>query len=804
MPNAEKSYFRLNKGLNTEASLLNFPDGYTVDEQNYELFVDGSRRRRKGIDVEAGGAPVPMVPTTASTGAYCVFRWQNAGGIPQNDYVVIQTGYILKFFLDTDPVSVNDVDATIDLDTFRRPLSTTQDVESSMVEISYGRGHMFVVGKHIFPFYVKLDTTTTPYDLEPIRIDIRERDLEGVDDGYAVTAQPVDALSTHLYNLSNRGWTSAQITAFFASQAKYPSKAMIPWLGLRRALTASNAYDDDGVRTFSPDKLVAELFQDATAPIGHNIRDPFDTTTIQVTTGVNPFAISTWSISGTTAGAQTITITTALPHGLAPAAPIFISGQSAQFNKALGRVRVVTEFTFNGDAVIVATPAANQLTISVTFPSGFVGWKNQFKSYGTVYGTAISNPFGVQCPYGPKAVAFFAGRVWFAGTDYDKLSTKIWYSQIIESDAQYGKCYQQADPTDERVPDLVATDGGFIVIPEISNVLKMIPYGNSLLIYAYNGVWQIGGGEKGFFAADGYSIRKITDIGCVAQKSVVVAENIPFYWGISDIYAIAQDVRSGFLFAQNISLDSVTTLYNRIGFNYKFNCQGAYDEQSKKIVWLHSQTDAGADFANFNYQRALCFDVRLKAFIKYKFSAFSGHSIRSLFVVTPFPTVTPKLKLVVAEGAGANLVISTFNRTDYEDWGNVDAEAYLLAGYDSLGDPLGRQNAPYIGVFSKKTETGYAADTPINTSSTLVQARWDWADQAVSGKWGAQQQAYRHPRQYIPANPVTDGFDDGAPLVIAKLQLRGTGRNLQIKFSAGAGKDSWLAGWKIYYDKRRA
>ena len=54
-----KSFFRLNGGLNTESNEINFPDGFTTDEANYELLIDGSRRRRKGLRVESGAGSIP-------------------------------------------------------------------------------------------------------------------------------------------------------------------------------------------------------------------------------------------------------------------------------------------------------------------------------------------------------------------------------------------------------------------------------------------------------------------------------------------------------------------------------------------------------------------------------------------------------------------------------------------------------------------------------------------------------------------------------------------------------------------------
>ena len=58
-----KNHFKLNSGLNTESNEINFPDGFTTDEQNYELLVDGSRRRRKGLNDEASAGADKNVGT---------------------------------------------------------------------------------------------------------------------------------------------------------------------------------------------------------------------------------------------------------------------------------------------------------------------------------------------------------------------------------------------------------------------------------------------------------------------------------------------------------------------------------------------------------------------------------------------------------------------------------------------------------------------------------------------------------------------------------------------------------------------
>ena len=43
---ADKTYFTFKNGLNTDASPINFPDEVSLDEENFTLERDGSRRRR--------------------------------------------------------------------------------------------------------------------------------------------------------------------------------------------------------------------------------------------------------------------------------------------------------------------------------------------------------------------------------------------------------------------------------------------------------------------------------------------------------------------------------------------------------------------------------------------------------------------------------------------------------------------------------------------------------------------------------------------------------------------------------------
>lgn len=62
MQTVDKKYFLFNKGINTEAPLVGWPEGFTIDEQNFDLLIDGSRRRRPGLAPETTPPVIPDVP----------------------------------------------------------------------------------------------------------------------------------------------------------------------------------------------------------------------------------------------------------------------------------------------------------------------------------------------------------------------------------------------------------------------------------------------------------------------------------------------------------------------------------------------------------------------------------------------------------------------------------------------------------------------------------------------------------------------------------------------------------------------
>ena len=802
MAQAEASYFTFAKGINTEASLANWPEGFSVDEENYDLLIDGSRRKRKGLVAAPWTTTLTSAGVSSGAGdlAHNTFYWNNVGGDPDTHFVLVQIGGNLNIY--TNSTSITDTPIfSYSLVTSGISGATSTQIEQSDIDFDSGFGVGFIVGKYITPSSITYEGGS--FSVAPISVE--ERDFQGQDDGVDLSTQPSSLSTEHQYNLRNRGWKDADVTTYFGSKGVYPSKAMIPWLGYVRVTTATVA-EADWTKQFSPDKLVAELFQDVSAPQGHFKLSPFSGSASSGTGTAVP--ISTWTTSSTAYPATpTITVTTTVAHGKITGDSVQIYGNEYIMNSTIsyggwGSYSFTMSGSLDGTYTITVVDATH-FTFTYTNPATFAwftSWNNQYSKLGSINApTANTSTTSNR----PEVVAFWAGRVFYTGIQAAYFSNRIYFSQIIQQASQYGKCYQQADPTDERIADPIDTDGGCIIIPTAENIYEAVSVGNGLLVFAKNGVWQLGPGASGIFSPTSYSIRRVSDQGISGKKSMAMAEHVPYYCSLNDIFRIVQDPQAGFLISENISQYKVHTLYSSIPEARKKLIKAVYDDLSKRIIFLYGTGTNAANALNM----ALIFDTRLEAFTKYNFGVDSTRYPVTAFVIRQETTATSKVVYVCHAG---NILLNRYWRF-YTASSSTFADeatgytAYLLTSYNTAGNAAHYKQAGYIWVFSRKTETGYTDDgngtyLPINESSTYMQSRWEWADASSAGKWGAAQQVYRHRRLYTPAD-ATDTFNDGTPLVVTKNLVRGRGRSLHLKFySSDSTKDSWLMGWHTTYN----
>lgn len=89
------------KGLITEASPLNFPKDASLDEENFELKRNGSRKRRLGFDFEQDYTLIPATGFTLNDLAVAspiTYKWTEVNGKTSQNFTVVQINSTLYFF----------------------------------------------------------------------------------------------------------------------------------------------------------------------------------------------------------------------------------------------------------------------------------------------------------------------------------------------------------------------------------------------------------------------------------------------------------------------------------------------------------------------------------------------------------------------------------------------------------------------------------------------------------------------------------------------------------------------------------
>ena len=823
-----KNYFQFNKGLNTESNEINFPDGFSTDELNYELLVDGSRRRRKGLKQESGGSTKSMTSgqTIADGDAVCSYKWKNVGGNPLKSFLVFQVGHELYFTDDNTTPSASWQSESIDIATLTVGAALDSGVADLPCQFAQGRGVLLVTHPYCHPMYIEYDSDTG--SLIAHKITITHRDYYGIDDGIAYQVRPAQATyqnysdlsADHLYNLRNRGWSYAEITAFAdrngsPTAGDYPSKAHIWHSGYELLLDLSTASASESVGTrsdFLPDKVLADITTDSTAPQGSLLLDPLDTTFSASTSndyGDDPeVQISDWSYtSGNPEDGGTVEITTAEVHGRIVSDFITISGNKYFTESNSGAFKMAA--SFNQSWEVQTVPSTTTLTITIPARSGLrnVATKSgpydgkNTASYGQLNGNvALPKSDGETLQRGPTACGFYAGRAWFAGINSSTYADTVFFSQIAQKAAVFGACYAKADPTDPREAQVVADDGGFIVIPNLGKVQRMLPMRDALLIFSNQGVWEVSGARGNtFFTATDYTVRKVTESECTSPYSARVIGNQAIYTGDRGIHSLSPNQYTSLLEEQNISLPRIQTLWNDIPTANQEKVQTVYDEALDRIYFLY---DDGTAVDSHHYQFCLVLDLRVGAYYKWKFNETEDVGVMTFVAISDADSSNSNAKVKwLVEKSTSTFDICDLNQTDYLDFDGAESPLpYVLTGWDNVGDFQRRKQAPVITVFAKRTETGYTDNgtgyDAVNESSNILTAYWDWSDNSVSGKIGSSNETYRHVRGFTPASP-TDV--DGYPVVVTRNKVRGRGRVLQLRFDGASGKDSHILGFSTNY-----
>jgi hypothetical protein len=393
----------------------------------------------------------------------------------------------------------------------------------------------------------------------------------------------------------------------------------------------------------------------------------------------------------------------------------------------------------------------------------------------------------------PASVAFFSGRSWFG------CGSIVYFSQILTDKSKAGLCYMESDPTSENISDPLATDGGVVPIPEAYKIIRLVPHGGSILVFARNGVWAITGTASGFSALD-ISVNKVSPVGCRSAMSVVETDDAVFWWSDVGIMGATQDKGQYTAIASfsktNISEQTVQSYYNAIPDTSRVDVKAVFDPKSNCIYWLYRE-DATAT----NYDKVLILDLALGAFYPWKFSA-SAYKIKGIYLgnrnnTYTIPTDIEPSQIEYVTTSGTNLRVSQARSGQFADWYTIDNvgvgyDSYMEAGYELFEDAMRKKNITYLFAYLTRTETEIIDGEPNYPSDCQLTVKWEWASSQGSNKWTTPVQLYRQGRTLF------DTADTGFSMVVTKNKVRGNGKAIQFRFGTSAvGKNFDLVGWSI-------
>lgn len=436
----------------------------------------------------------------------------------------------------------------------------------------------------------------------------------------------------------------------------------------------------------------------------------------------------------------------------------------------------------------------------------------------------------------PAAGAFFSGRLWQTADQHNR----IYYSQIVEM-GQYGRgnrgvqneslCFQAADPTDGDDNALVASDGGYISLPDSGTHYGLEVLGNSLLILTDNGIWAVVPGERGYFVADDFRVIKLSNSEVLGRQAVVNTGSEVHVCTDEGILKFAGTERGG-IGTDNMTFRTIQTEYDKLIDERRLPV-GAYDPDSRVIRWSFPITTEQVSSNVTDSCVMLSYSMVHQAWTRYDLGA--NGSVVSM-IVLPYTAdtttynrfryliLTPNVDVpaissqflsewgievdITAEGAdrGVNAFDPDERFADYvAPLGTLEPRdpvpAYMQTHHYLYGEGQRWASIKYATSYLRNVSTkwieevdgSFSVDVP---GSTLLTGRWDWSDTLEYGKYSKPHETYKFRRRYMPTGLETE-YDVGEPLIVTKTKVRGRGREFRLYWESNGHADSHIVGWSI-------
>ena len=687
------------KGLITEVTGVNSPENSVTETNNVSYDRRGRASKRMGFDYEIDHVLNPI----DGQGVHIEYLWETVSDNTAIDFVVVQIGSKIHFYESTmgqGALSTGLKSFSVDLLAYKTSQASEANVRDNYSSFTSGKGNLFVAHPFCETIRVSYDTDTDTIEVNTINI--RIRDLEGVEDGLAVDARPNVLSPEHNYNLLNQGWYATAQTddggtigsvlyKWIGTWGNYPSNKDVWWHFLDTSSIGREYFNTSLVGS------VSDFYGNTPSAKGHYI--------------LNAFELDRGAVSGLVS---------------------------------------IPSISSNGQR--------------------------------------------------PSVVSFYAGRAFYSGVGKSGFSQNIYFSQIIENDTQYGECYQKNDPTSRSLSDLLDDDGGVIKIPDINSIFDLRVVGESLMVFASNGVWSISGTDNGPFKATDYTVAKISAFPAINRSTVAMVSGVPIWWNYEGIFILKTSDVGLTKEVSSLSAQTIQSFYDDISPRCKERAKGVFNDQLGLIYWLYSDDPLTPE----NFTNILILDAITGAFYVYTLpdqgpsivgivavrsvreeltDDFVTTNVNELVLTQSNDTVITRIvesievsnkifKFVTADGT--NLTFSEIRSGLYLDWGLYSYPAEFITGYRVRGELMRKSQSNYLTVITED----------LDGSSCFVQALWDYSSDQTSHRESSPQQVYR--------NRTSRDYQR------SRVKIRGNGHSVQYRFYGMSGAPFTIVGWASY------
>lgn len=760
MPAKQSQHAEVNsfvRGLITEASPLNFPADASAAEENFELFRDGTRSRRLGMDFEnsLGFMPSGLTLDTVENAGISTFKWTEVAGRPELEFLVIQFNQKLFFYdLTEENLSIDGYVGEATLSSFPSNVRYSfTSIEGFLVVVA----GVDVIGKVV---YNPNGTFTVSYDR------ILVRDLWGIQEQTAAYDNdlsyrgPLD--NYHRYNLQNQSWgiprkikggSVQDVAQAYANRyGVAPSNSEQVWPGLQFAAVGAN---DPGSNP--TEEVYLDLYEQVLGATPQSARGYF--------------------------------IIDALRRGQSRAEKV--AANNAKYSQLVGYSTAFPSDFTPGGASVVAEFAGR------VFYSGFKG---------EVVGGDQRSP-------NYSNYIFFSQFVK-SGLDIVKCyqegdPTSRDTPEILDTDGGFVRISEA-----KNIIALLNLGASLIVIA--TNGVWLLQggsdYGFSASNYKVSKISTFGGislssvvaeGDRAYFWADDaiYAILK-DQFGDYNVSSITLTTIQKFY---EEIPVAAKAKAFG---VYDSSAKKIKWIYNPDGVTSGI-------EKTRELVfdialssfYLHTigQLPAYKVKVLAPFQSSPYSSARVSDFI------FSGDDlvyagaeevILEEELVEFSGIISTKYLAIKAIGNNIYFNFSLYNNAEFIDWESVDtvgvdAKAFCLTGSQTAGDSSTDKQIPYLIMHFVRTEDSIDENFELEKqSSCLVRVQWNFANNVVSNKWTPTMQAYRYRKANLETGPNGE-FDNGFEVLTSKTKVRGKGRAFALYFETEPKKDCKVLGWNL-------